>query len=196
MYRPDPQKAGAHASWRSLYRVHVLRHNQYGQNFAYSLNQITPDTPVIVVLNETPQTSVSHTADMHVYYRTSIPYSGQVFFRESKRLSLQTGPARAAKKRLEPRCLARAAERTLVWARTSPSAGSPCEACRTRGQGWRTLCRGNQTLCRYPAGYAVTEIRQNVLKIDPVSLLTNVLPLYHGQHCYIMIGDFVRPQLS
>jgi hypothetical protein len=82
MCRPDPQKTGAHASLVSLHRVHVLRHDQYGQNFAYSLNQVTPDTPVIVVLNETPQTSVSHTADMHVYYRTSIPYSGQVFFRE------------------------------------------------------------------------------------------------------------------
>ncbi len=104
---PIPRKLVYTPAWWSLHRVYLLRHDQYGQNFAYSLDQVTPDIPVIVVLNETPQTSVSHTADIHAYYRTSIPYSVQVFF------EIQTGLGRAGKKRFDPQRLWRLQPREL-----------------------------------------------------------------------------------
>jgi hypothetical protein len=35
--------------------------------------------PIIVILNETPEPSMSHAADMHIHNRTSIPYRRQPF---------------------------------------------------------------------------------------------------------------------
>ena len=51
---------------RASHLAYVLRHDQHGDNFPYSIDQITPDTPVIVVLDKTPEASVSHTTDMHI----------------------------------------------------------------------------------------------------------------------------------
>jgi hypothetical protein len=51
--------------------MHVRRNDQHGQNFTNSINQITPQAPVIVILNETPEPSMSHAADMHIHDRTS-----------------------------------------------------------------------------------------------------------------------------
>src|SRR5438132_994614 len=81
------------ARWAS-HLTHVLRHDQHGQNVAYSLDQVTPDTPGIIVLNETPEPSVSHAADMHIYYRTRIPYTDQTFFQAGEKGHLRTGFAR------------------------------------------------------------------------------------------------------
>ena len=51
---------------RASHLTYVMRHDQHGDNFPYSIDQITPDTPVIVVLDKTPEASVSHTTDMHI----------------------------------------------------------------------------------------------------------------------------------
>jgi hypothetical protein len=59
--------------------MHVRRNDQHGQNFTNSINQITPQAPVIVILNETPEPSMSHAADMHIHNRTSLPYSRHAF---------------------------------------------------------------------------------------------------------------------
>src|SRR2546428_12439891 len=75
---------------RASHLTHVLRHDQHGDNFPDSIDQITPDTPGIVVLDQTPQASVSHATDMHIHYRTSIPYSSQGFFKRANRVSLRT----------------------------------------------------------------------------------------------------------
>src|SRR5919198_3266230 len=64
-------------AWRSLYPTHVRRNDQHGQNFTYSIDQIGSQAPVIVILDETPEPSMSHAADMHTDNRTSIPYSRQ-----------------------------------------------------------------------------------------------------------------------
>jgi hypothetical protein len=51
--------------------------NTPAQNFTYSIDQIGPKAPVIVILDETPEPSMSHAADMHTDNRTSLPYSRQ-----------------------------------------------------------------------------------------------------------------------
>jgi hypothetical protein len=52
---------------RASYLAHVLRHDQYGDNFPYSIDQIPPNTSGIVILDETPEASVAHATDMHIY---------------------------------------------------------------------------------------------------------------------------------
>jgi hypothetical protein len=66
---------------RSLYPTHVRRNDQHGQNFTYSIDQIGPKAPVIVILDKMPESPMSHAADMHTDNRTSIPYSRQALLR-------------------------------------------------------------------------------------------------------------------
>jgi len=63
---PVARKLMNTAAPRASHLAHVLRHDQHGDNFPYSIDQITPDTPGIVVLDQTPEASVPHATDMHV----------------------------------------------------------------------------------------------------------------------------------
>jgi hypothetical protein len=187
MCRPIPRELVHTPAWWSLHRVHVLRHDQYGQYFAYSLNQVTPYTPVIVVLNETPQTSVSYTTDIHMYYRTSIPYSGQVFFEIEQMPISPDWPCQSRQEELGPLGASGESSREGCGLGTHLAfEGSPCEACRTGGQERaHPLQRKRDTLSvssgpschRDPTGCSKDR--------SCVSPLTDVLPPPHGQRCYI-----------
>ena len=80
MFRPGPRKAGEYTSPAALSAVHVRCHNQHVQNFAGSIDQITPDAAVIIILNEPSEPSVAHAADIHAGQRTSVPYTRQGVF--------------------------------------------------------------------------------------------------------------------
>jgi hypothetical protein len=92
---PIPGQLMHTPAWRSLHPTDIRRNDQHGHNFTYSIHQIRPKAPVIVILKETPEPSMSHTADMHItivrQYRTVVKrFDNLAFQTESLYVSWQT----------------------------------------------------------------------------------------------------------